>query len=229
MALVDALTTLAAVKLEAGISDTSHDTTLEALINSVSAAIRAHLGREISRTTHTAEPYHVNARQFLLIKEYPVQALTSVTINGQAQTIGTDVFMDSFDALVGRIYRPNGWFGTMYARGTFPEAFAGARDILVTYEAGYYLPNDTTTPPADPHYVAGAIDSLPLSISYACNRAVVSRYRTIMSNADGLESLSEGGISVTWFGPDSFLSGSGGFDKIVLSMLEPYRRREAIG
>lgn len=229
MALVDALTTLAAVKIEAGLSDTSHDTTLEALINSVSAAIRVYLGREIVRTTHTDEKYHVNACQFLLLREYPVQALTSVTLGGQAQTIGTDVVMDSFDALVGRVYRPNGWFGSMYARGTFPEAFAGARDIVVTYDAGYYLPNDVTIAPADPHYVAGSITSLPLGISYACNRAVVSRFRTIMSNADGLKQHSEGGISDTWFGPESFLSGAGGFDQVVYAMLEPYVRREAIG
>ena len=218
MAIVDGLTTLAAVKLEAGISDTSKDTLLEALINSTSAAIRVYLDREVTRTTHTAELYAVNANQYLYLKEYPVQSVTTVTLGGATQAANADYWLDSAP---GRLYRPAGWVGTYYTRGTFPDIYAGARDISVTYVAGWYLP-------ADGAYVAGAAASLPLAISYACNRAVVSRLRTVLNQADGVKQYSEGGISTTWFGPEAVSASGGGFDAIAVSMLNPYKRREAV-
>lgn len=218
MAIIDGLTTLAAVKLEAGISDTSQDTLLEALINSVSASVKAYLDREITRTTHTDELYSVNASQYLYLKEYPVQSVTSVTLGGASQTINVDYFLD---AVPGRLYRPAGWVGSYYSRGTFPDAFAGARDIKITYIAGWYLP-------ADALYVAGAAASLPLALTYAVTRAVVTRFRTIQNQADGVKQYSEGGISTTWFGPESVSTGNGGFDTVVAAMLNPYKRREAV-
>lgn len=221
MAIVDGLTTLAAVKLEAGITDTSRDTLLEALINSASSAMRAYLDREIVRTTHTDELYAVNACQYLYLREYPIQSVTSVTLDGAAQVLNTDYFLGADDAKAGRLYKPTGWVGAYYARGTFPEVYAGARGVKVTYIAGWYLP-------ADALYVAGAAASLPLALSYACNRAVVSRFRTIVSNADGVQQYSEGGISTTWFGPESFSASSGGFDAVAVSMMNPYKRREAV-
>jgi hypothetical protein len=219
--IVDGLTTLAAVKLEAGISDTSQDALLESLINEVSAAIRLYTDRELTRTTHTAESYSVNACQYLYLSQYPVQSVSSVTLGGASQTVNVDYFMGPTDALVGRLYRPNGWVGSYYSRGTFPDIYAGARDIVVTYVSGWYLP-------ADPLYVAGASASLPFAISYACKRAIISRYRTIVNQAEGVKQYSEGGISTTWFGPENHSSGAAGFDSVVSSMLNPFKRREAV-
>jgi hypothetical protein len=228
MAIVDGLTTLVAVKMEAGISDTSQDTLLEALITSCSSAIRAYLDREITRTTHTDELYSVNACQYLYLREYPIQEITSITLGGVSQIAGSTYWLGYDDALAGRLYRPNGWVGNYYTRGTFPDIYAGARDIKTTYISGWYLPADVTTPPDDQHYVAGDPASLPLAISYACNRAVVSRFRAIINQADGIEQYSEGGISTTWFGPESFIASNGGFDSIIAAMLDPWKRREAI-
>lgn len=221
--IIDGLTTLAAVKLEAGISaaDTTRDELLEALITSASAAIRVYLDREIVRTTHTDELYAVNACQYLYFREYPIQSVSALTLDGATQTLNVDYFMAPPDAAAGRVYKPSGWTGLFYSRGTFPEVYAGARGVKVTYTAGWYLP-------ADPLYVAGSSDSLPLAISYACNRIVVSRFRTILNNADGVQQYSEGGISTTWFGPESFNASSGGFDAVAASMLNPYKRREAV-
>ena len=60
MAIIDGLTTLASVKAELQISDTSQDTLLEALINANSALINNYLKRTLKRTTHSTEPYAVN-------------------------------------------------------------------------------------------------------------------------------------------------------------------------
>jgi len=222
MAIVDGLTTLAAVKMEAGISDTSQDALLEALINSCSAAIRIYLDREIVRTTHTDELYSVNACQFLYLLQYPIQSVAALTVAGQALTAGQDYWLGFDDALAGRLYKPSGWVGSYYTRGTFPDIYAGARDVKVTYIAGYYLP-------ADLLYVAGAAASLPMALTYACTRAVISRFRTIQREADGVQQYSEGGISTTWFGPESYGAGGGGFDAIAVAMLNPFRRRDVVG
>lgn len=228
MAIVDGLTTLAAVKLEAGIAtaDTSQDTLIEALITSASAAIRAYLKRDVKRTTYTDETYSVNNHQYLYLREYPIQEVTSITLVGVAQTLNTDYFMNSDDSVAGRLYRPLGWTGQYYTRGTFPDIYAGARDIKTTYISGWYLPADVTTPPADPHYVAGDPASLPLALQFACNRAVLTRFRQAIQQADGLKALSEGGLSYTWLDGTSYSMGNGGFDSITAAMLAPYVRRE---
>lgn len=228
MAIVDGLTTVDAVKLEAGISDSdsTRDDLLEALITSTSAAIRAYLKRDVKRTTYTAEPYSVNNSQYLYLANYPIQSVTSVTVQDIAQVVNVDYYMSADDAKRGRLYRPNGWTGTYYARGTFPDVYAGARDIKITYAAGWYLPADVTTPPADPHYVAGADSSLPLALTYACNRAVTIRLRQVIAQVDGLKQLSEGGLAYTWFGPENYSKGGGGFDAITEAMLMPYVRHE---
>lgn len=220
MAIIDGLTTLAAVKLEAGISDTSQDSTLEALINSCSAAIGVICDRTFKKTTYTAEPYSVNAHQYLYLRNYPVQAVSAVTVAGNSLVLNTDYFLDARDAEAGRLYKPSGWMGMYWSRGTFPDPFAGARNVLVTYEAGYLLP-------ADVGYSAGGATSLPLALTYACTRAVMTRFRTVQNQADGLKQLSEGGLSYTWFGPENVKAGSGGFDSVVMEMLAPFRRREA--
>lgn len=228
MAIVDGLTTLAAVKLEAGIAtaDTTNDTLLEALITSASAAARVYLKRDVKRTTYTDETYAVNNSQLLYLRQYPIQSVTSITLLGVTQTLGTDYQMSADDARAGRLYRALGWVGTYYTRGTFPDIYAGARDIKTTYVAGWYLPADVTVAPADPHYVAGDDSSLPLALSYACTRAVVVRFSTIATQADGLKQLSEGGLSYTWFGPENYSAGGGGFDSITQAMLAPYVRHE---
>lgn len=217
------LTTLAAVKLEAGLAstDTTHDALIESLISSASAGIRLYLDREITRTTHTSEVYSVNGSQLLYLQEYPIKTLTSVLLAGATLTVNVDYYMNAEDAKAGRIYRPGGWVGNYYSRGTFPDVYAGARDISVTYTAGWYLP-------ADAGYVAGADDSLPVAIQSACNRAVLTRFRTTQANADGIKQYSEGGISTTWFGPESTKASFAGFDSVVCSMLNPYKRREAV-
>jgi len=221
MAIVDGLTTLAAVKLEAGISDTTQDALLEALINSCSAAIRIYLDREITRTAHVDELYSVNACQLLYLRQYPIQSVSAITLGGRSLVASQDYWLGADDAASGRLYNPGGWVGNYYTRGTFPDIYAGARDIKISYIAGWYLP-------ADPLYVAGAAASLPMALVYACNRSVVSRLRTIQNQADGLKQYSEGGISTTWFGPESYGAGGGGFDAVAVSMLNPYKRRDIV-
>jgi len=217
MAVIDGLTTLSLVKLDLGLTDSTHNTLLEQLINGVSNQILAYLDREIKRTVHTTELYAVNNAQTLLLKNYPVQTLSECKLGGVVLNIGTDVILEGES---GRLYRAQGWIGNYYTRGTFPDIFSGARDISVTYTSGYYLP-------ADGSYSAGAATSLPLAITMAANRAVSTTFRVLDAQSQGLKSFTEGGISQTWI--DSFPAGSTGFDPVTLGMLSLYKRREAVG
>jgi len=168
------------------------------LITKASAAICAATGRVLKRATYTAEPYAVNGQPYLYLREWPIQALTSVTLGGALLTVNVDYYMSAADAAVGRIYKPDGWNGAMLYRGLIPDAYDGDRDILVTYEAGYYLPDDVTTAPATPHYVAGAADSLPADLEAIAEAAVCIRYGAIQKGADGLTSLKEGQVAYTF-------------------------------
>jgi len=206
MAAVDGLCTLANVKLLLGVGDTTKDTLLEALITRASAAICAHTGRTIKRATYTSEPYAVNGQPYLYLEQWPIQTLTSVTLGGAVLTLNSDYYMSAEDAVAGRIYRPQGWGGAMLTRGLIPDAFEGDRDILVTYIAGYYLPDDVTVPPAAAHYVAGAADSLPIDLQAIAEAAVCIRYGAITKGVDGLTSIKEGGVAYTFASGDSLLN-----------------------
>ena len=214
MAIIDGLTTLASVKAELNISDTSQDTLLEALINANSGLIQNYCKRVFKKTTHSIEPYAVNNMLNLYLNEYPIQSVSEVKLAGAALILNDGYFLSGEDALAGRLYRIQGWAARYLTRGTFPDVFAGMRDITVSYISGYLLP-------ADLGYVAGAADSLPLAIQYACNRAVAERFRQIESEQDGLESLTEGGLSYKWRAQ----SGTGsGLSAMVESMLTSYKR-----
>lgn len=206
MAAVDGLCTLANVKLLLGLSDTSKDTLLDMLITKASAAICAYTGRVLKRATYTSEPYAVNGQPYLYLNQWPIQTLTSVTLGGVVLTLNAGYYMSAEDAVQGRIYRPQGWKGAMLTRGLIPDAYEGDRDILVTYEAGYYLPDDVTVAPATAHYTAGAADSLPFDLQAIAEAAVCIRYGAITKGADGLTSIKEGGASYTFAAGDSLLN-----------------------
>jgi len=214
MAIIDGLTTLASVKAELQISDTSQDTLLEALINANSALINNYLKRTLKRTTHSTEPYAVNNMLNLYLLEYPIQSVSEVKLAGAVLLVNDGFFLSSLDAEAGRLYRLQGWSSRYLTRGTFPDVFAGMRDITVSYVSGYLLP-------ADSGYVQGAADSLPVAIQFACNRAVCERYRQVEAQQDGLESLSEGQLSYKW---RNITRNGSGLSDIVEGMLTNYKR-----
>ena len=74
-----ALTTLNAVKAQAGISalDTSKDVQLTALITAVTAIIKRSLNREIESASYT-EYYSGDNSPFLILRQYPVISIDSI-------------------------------------------------------------------------------------------------------------------------------------------------------
>jgi hypothetical protein len=192
MALINALTTVANAKIMANIptADTSYDAAIELLINRASASVTNYLGHKLARGTYT-EHIPATSRQLLIVKEFPIISVTSLSNNGIALTLNTDYRLDAQDAASGMIYKQDGWNPVNLITGLTGDIVAAERTIDVVYVAGYYLP-------ADPLYVAGADTSLPLDISGVVDELVSSALLRIMLKAQGLSSYSEGGISYGW-------------------------------
>ena len=190
MALVNALATLSDVKTLAGITDTTQDARLELIINNVSSQIATYCQRQFKKNTYTGEILPPSNRQLLILRNWPVVSVTSITQDGQAIT---DYTLESKYAESGFLYRESGWMGRgIYRSVLTDDLVAMAHNIQVTYVAGFLLPGDVG-------YIAGDPASLPLDLQYACEMMTLALYmQARRNNWDGLQSLTEGGLSYTW-------------------------------
>ncbi len=187
MALIKALTTLAAVKALSFTTGTDFDTLLERLINNVSAAIAMELDRELQLADFECK-IAANNRQYLYLPQWPIVEITTITDYGSPLVVDVDYEMSDDDARLGRLYRESGWRGRLLVDGLTSDPVAAARDIEVTYSAGYLLPADTD-------YDEGEPDSLPLELQQVCDEIVLELFSRAKRQAYGLNSYSEGGIS----------------------------------
>lgn len=78
-----ALTTAAAVKAYKPITGTELDALIDALVPRASAAIETYLSRKIESQAHV-ETRDGNGGRSMMLEQYPVTAVSAVTINGQA-------------------------------------------------------------------------------------------------------------------------------------------------
>lgn len=221
MALISqALTTLSNVKAIAGIpaATTTDDALLELLINSASQTIAGYCDRIFGRSTYT-EYIPATNRQKLLLRQWPIVAVSSVTNDNVPYVLNTDYRLDDQDKAQGNVYRETGWEGQYLVTGMTNDPVASKRIVSVSYTAGYYLPSD-------PNYVAGDPASLPFDISMVCTQmATDAYYMTKRGGYGNLKSLTEGGLSYTW-GIDQSQYGSlsaGIADKYALT-LNQYKR-----
>lgn len=222
MALVNALTTLADVKALAGISssDTTQDARLEAIINGVSSQVSTYCARNFKRQTYTGETYSPSNRQLLILRNMPVVSVSSITIDGTAQTQGTDYILAPEYADAGMLYREWGWTGqTINRLNLVSDVISMRRSILITYIAGWHLPGDAG-------YIAGDPASLPLDLQYAVQQIALAMFiQARRNNWDGLTSLTEGGLSYGW-GNQSITAknNNSGFSQQSGAVLNKYRK-----
>ena len=219
------LALLSDVKTVLDLTDTSQDAKLQLFINRVSVRIQDYLGYPVQLGSYTSEVYAINNNQLLYLRKAAVQSVTAVSLQGSAVANGTDD--DSWQAtdedfLAGRIYRGIGWCGRYFTRDMTYDPVAGARDILVTYTAGWICPGDNG-------YTEGAAGCLPSTITDACIQAVVERFRANLIGGEGLVSVQEGGSKIMLAqksapGGIPEVSDGSGFTEEVKGMLNPYKR-----
>ena len=184
------LCTLSDVKTMLNISaeDTTQDDKLNLLIKQYSALIEGYIGYKLARAEYTEEVHCENNRQVFYLNHFPLQSVSSVTVSGKSIT---DFKILPQYARWGGLYRGLGWGDKAFVRGFTHDIVGGVWDILTTYEAGYYLPDDE-------EYVEGADDSLPFDISTCCLNLVVEKYNLDAMGAVGLKAHTEGHISDTY-------------------------------
>jgi hypothetical protein len=184
------LCTLTDVKTMLNISadDSSQNDKLNLLIKQYSALIEGYIGYKLARAEYTEEVHCENNRQVFYLNHFPLQSVSSVTVGGESIT---DFKLLPQYARWGGLYRGLGWGDKAYVRGFTHDVVAGVWDILVSYTAGYYLPDDEG-------YTEGAEDSLPYDISVCCLNLVVEKYNLDAMGAVGLKGHTEGHITDTY-------------------------------
>ena len=184
------LCTLTDVKTMLNISadDSSQNDKLNLLIKQYSALIEGYIGYKLARAEYTEEVHCENNRQVFYLNHFPLQSVSSVTVGGE---LITDFKLLPQYARWGGLYRGLGWGDKAFVRGFTHDVVSGVWDILTTYVAGYYLPDDEG-------YVEGAEDSLPYDISVCCLNLVVEKYNLDAMGAVGLKGHTEGHITDTY-------------------------------
>lgn len=168
--------------------DTSQNDKLNLLIKQYSALIEGYIGYKLARANYTEEVHCENNRQVIYLNHFPLQSVSSVTVGGMSIT---DSKLIPQYTRWGGLYRGLGWGDKAFVRGFTHDIVSGVWDILVSYTAGYYLPDDEG-------YVAGNDDSLPYDITTCCLNLVVEKYNLDAMGAVGLKGHTEGHITDTY-------------------------------
>ena len=147
------LTTVARVKDELGISESTYDTLLGRLVEESSSMIYRAIGRELYRA-QWVETLMGNGRTEMLLSRFPVMSLEAVSYLDSAQTLA-DFSISGRDK--GSIYVASG-----FSTSNKPTEWE------ITYTAGFFLPGDTQTlstisaTASDDSYNDSATSFLPL-------------------------------------------------------------------
>jgi hypothetical protein len=131
------LTTKADVKTFFNIVNTTDDALLDRLVSAVSAYITQWLSHSLLTTGYT-EKYDGHGGKVLTLLNYPVTAVTSVTVNGQSIPASPNGVAPGFVFSRFAIYLIGSW--PVMTQNNMQQAYDFARgfqNISVTYTAGF--------------------------------------------------------------------------------------------
>ncbi len=180
MTLVDhALTTTQRVKNLLGINDTSYDTLLDQLINSVTDWIESQTMRRFKRGTYSNEVYDGNGEKFLYLRQQPVISVSAAQYRSGSLSSPT---WNDFNA--------NDWEldtnrGAIYFPGKAPK---GTRNLRFTYVAGYLIDFANATD--------SNLHTLPFDVSFLAERLVASAFNQRLAGGKKSEGLE--GANIVW-------------------------------
>jgi hypothetical protein len=227
------LTTLATIKSELGIADTTDDDVLLGMIDRASSAIARECGRVFGVET-VYETLKGTNSQILGLTRAPIVSVTSVLEDSEPFT---DYSVE--DAEAGALYRVAGWrrglgiFGNggfggggwdsiAYASGYILPGGQAEQRFIVTYRAGYVLP-----PFADPFVLPGPDDAQPLpgAIEQACLETIKTWYAQRDGVVADASAVRVGSLQVQYAGNSlSDQAARLGLPANVIGMLRQYRR-----
>lgn len=171
----NALTTLATLKTDLGISDSSSDSVLEALINAASDSIENYCGRSFYKRTVTAEGVRGYGTRFLKVAVYPIDTSEDITIEYDDVEIQSDSY-EVDDANAGTIISKYGffaWTAGMLPGGEWHQWPGSERKIFeIDYVGGYVTPKQVDDETYDTR-------TLPYDLEMACRIQASTMYRKI--------------------------------------------------
>lgn len=167
MALADnALTTVAIMEDELGITPGSETTRLERLINEASAICESYAGRVFYRNTAISEKTYGDEGPYMFVARPPINSITSISFLGGA--LSTDDYEIHEPDKTGIIYALNGSWARLEinyvdisrtpAKGQLRKAYT------VVYDGGWYTPRQEDD--------AEGTRNLPYDIERACQMLV---------------------------------------------------------
>lgn len=195
----DALTTLDRLKTFMSISDTSHDTLLTSLIDSVSNFITGYCDRPFQLATYTNEIYDGSGIDTLLLKSYPIVSVTKLEERAGSDNISNWYTIGSYLYFVksqaGIIQLSSGIFKKL------PQLYR------LTYSAGYDFDTAGTK----------TLESVGLGdLEYAVWKLVTNAFNDAKTSSK-VQSESIGNYSVTY-------RRDLGTDPEIKGILDSYRR-----
>lgn len=179
------LVQVATIKDLLGITTTEHDTRLGEIADRASDAVVSHCGREFALQTYT-EKLSGDGSNFLVLRNSPIQSVTSVTLRGDAIT---DYTID--DKEDGILHRELGWNWTMAVDdglGGGPMAGGELHKWTIIYVAGFDMPGDTST--------STGVLKLPGSVHQAAIETVKSWFKG--RKREDINSKSVGTLSIQY-------------------------------
>lgn len=197
-----ALLELSDLKDHLEITDSSEDSKLQDIVDSIDPYVKGYLQRDIEETTYTSELYDGPGQSELVLKNYPIISVSSViiyttsydSVTLEERSDGTDGYFIK-DSESGILCRINLW----------PR---GRGIIEVTYTAGY--------------------STIPSDITLACK--LIGEYFYTMDGTAGIRSESLGSYSYSLASGIGDMYGDIGIPDVrIKALLSRYRRKVVIG
>lgn len=180
-----ALTTKERVKNRLGITTTSFDGLLDAIIGATTDRIEQMAGRRFDQAVYTNELYdgsdiYGSELMILIVKNAPIIGTPVIQYKTGSNENPTWVTYTVED------YDSDDSAGLVYMKGGLPQ---GKRNVRITYTGGYVIDFTGT-------YDIGGTHTLPLDITEVCEKAVIRTFKKRDSEGRASESFQES--SITW-------------------------------
>lgn len=189
-----ALTTLATVKSELGITDTASDTLLERYINSSSDAIIKMIERDLVHTVYTGERYQGSGATKLYLKDWPIVSIQKIEVDDVGEYIvGDDYELTDRDKREGTVYNQYMWPKVSKTFGDLTTTVGAEeeRSITIDYTAGYCTPNQVTG-------LVCPLRTLPYDLEDLVIDMVATAYGQYCTHTKGQKSYKAGGRTIEW-------------------------------
>lgn len=151
----DDLVQLAAVKSWCGVTTTNDDALLASLISQISRGIYNYINRSFVLPTNVVENYDGNGHQQLLLRNWPVGAITSLAVDGQpippAPPLAANSPPQAGFVLEASDDQPPGAMQQLFLRGGY-RFHKGRQNVSVAYRAGYEIVAEAQTVPLSAPY-----------------------------------------------------------------------------